>query len=607
MAESRLPSAARSAAPHANRLAFRVVLRDADGFEGLDSRTLIVPLGSVFPIGRASRNSTKQDLAPAADNAYIDSPVISRDHAKLAAHADSGTPQVYITDSRSMHGTMVNGERLTPHVPKQLSAGDMLQFGVDVNRNEGMSSHDGAMHCPLPLDADQSSSAEFFVARKYTFEAHLDKPQPPFSQGFTVPDSDEEEVAPTPRRGSQNYPLTIDESDCDSETSDQEQQETTMVREGFTAAEVIEAVTGGSSVDASRPELAGCKLSFEGDVSADDDSARYSSDEQEGELEEDFDSGASLMGDSDIDYNSELEVSDMDAGDASYVADDRSTGEPEPDRTLPVQAHSEVPSIPPWAIREFSDPFDRAQPPSASELPPMNTLRQTFDSQVLNSFPPPLPPRPSTSNTSWFDRSELRSNFSSEMPSYPNYLGTSHGDRPSLFSPAPLQAMTNAQEAESAAFFDSNSTDFVVGGNRMQTPPPMPTSDITSSTPPPPSRRTMLSIDEIVQEQPPTPTSVNSMKRKADVLDVTDPDGLEQTVLVDELVLNSPGDVVIPGHVPAVDAAAQTAAVIAQRPKKQPRSIVSRVRNTAAYIGYSAMGAAGAVALLSYLPDAFFV
>ncbi|KAH7093737.1 hypothetical protein FB567DRAFT_588159 [Paraphoma chrysanthemicola] len=595
MAESEFPSAAATASStQSNRLVFRVVLRDAEGYEGLDSRTIHLPIGSTFPIGRASRNSTKQDLAPAANNAYIDSPVISREHAKLSAHAETGTPHVYVTDCRSMHGTMVNGQRLTPHVPTQLSAGDLLQFGVDVNRNE-----------------------EFFVARKYIFEAHLDEPLPSFSQGFTVPDSDDELIAPEPladssRRGSQDNPVTLDESDSDSDASDIE-NETTMIAEGFTAAEVIDYDIGASSDDAILSEPLRRDLSIDIDLSGDDDHRHHilsaaSVDELDSE---DLDSGASLMGDSQS-YDSDIDGSDLAVdGGSSDVAENQDAVEPEPSQTLPVPAQAEVSSIPPWAVRDFnfdSNPYDSTvtQPPptSTSELPPMKMLRQTFDNESLNSFPPPLPPRPSTSNTSWFERGEHRSNFTSDTPSYPNYLGTNHGDRPSLFSPASLQNMVNAQEAESRAFFDSHSIEPAAAGNRIQTPPLMPTSDVTSSTPPQPGRRTMLSIDEIVEEQPPTPTSINSMKRKAEVLDVEEVVRPDQTALEDEA--RSLAALVLPESVQPTDESAQEAAVIAQRPKKQPRSIINRIRNTAAYVGYGAMGAAGAVALLTCLPDAFF-
>ena len=67
---------------------------------------------------------------------YIDSPVISREHAILSANSITGVPHVFVTDTQSMHGTFVNEAALVPFVPKQLSSGDKLRFGINVNRNE---------------------------------------------------------------------------------------------------------------------------------------------------------------------------------------------------------------------------------------------------------------------------------------------------------------------------------------------------------------------------------------------------------------------------------------------------------------------------------------
>jgi hypothetical protein len=139
-------------------------LRDVNGFEGIGSREFELSLASKFPIGRASKNTTKKDLMPAANNAYIDSPVISREHAVLTVNADSGAPHVYITDKNSMHGTFLNGEKLEIEVPKLLASGDKLQFGVDVNRGEGspprpLSSNSANMYFPQSSSPPVSTSS----------------------------------------------------------------------------------------------------------------------------------------------------------------------------------------------------------------------------------------------------------------------------------------------------------------------------------------------------------------------------------------------------------------------------------------------------------------
>jgi hypothetical protein len=112
---------------------------------------------------------------------------------------------------------------------------------------------------------------------------------------------------------------------------------------------------------------------------------------------------------------------------------------------------------------------------------------------------------------------------------------------------------------------------------------------------PPPNRRTKVSITEIVEDQPPTPSSVNGTKRKADVLDDT-----ESYISAEPIALGETAQPIV------LNTSAQTAAIIAQRPKKQPRSILNKVATTAKYFGIGAFSTVSAVALLSSLPDAFF-
>ena len=119
--------------------AFRIVLRDVKRYDTYETREFDLSLNSTFPIGRASSNVSKKELMAAPHNAYIDSPVISRQHALLSANSTNGVPEVYLSDQGSMHGTILNGKRLTAKTPTKLKYGDEIQFGTDVNRNEGMS------------------------------------------------------------------------------------------------------------------------------------------------------------------------------------------------------------------------------------------------------------------------------------------------------------------------------------------------------------------------------------------------------------------------------------------------------------------------------------
>lgn len=181
-------------------LAFRVTLLSSDRHDGLPERQLSLVPYEPFTIGRASTNSMKPNLMMAADNAFIDSPVISRSHASLTLRLCP--PAIHITDNDSMHGTMVNGTRLHPRTPTRLNDGDLLQFGLDVTRNDRK-----LPSLTFCLQAD-ALALEYFVARKYTFHApSFDTLEPEssssrattltaFNNVFTVPDSDDDEDQP---------------------------------------------------------------------------------------------------------------------------------------------------------------------------------------------------------------------------------------------------------------------------------------------------------------------------------------------------------------------------------------------------------------------------
>jgi hypothetical protein len=457
--------------------------------------------------------------------------------------------------------------------------------------------------------ADTLLLPEFFVARKYQFEAHLARPQAPFSLGFTVPDSDEEEVGGTTlRQGSQSNPLTIDESDSDSSASDDDHPDVTMMGDGFIVVDddddeepsAVANIHLHQKLSDSVDQVAVVEEEYsENEASG----GYYSSDAQD----DDLNTEASIMGDSEEDYNSDLEVPDSQPVAVPPVTDCQPLSEPKQPETTGEQSEPIFPG-PGFRLYSPSAVYESIQ----SSLPPMDLTREAHDGNAFtNSFPPPLPPRPSATQPSLFDRAELPSGnrppwFSDEASGYPGYMGTNHGDRPSLFSPAPVPPyMPLSQEVKSSPL-GSNCVNVPAYASRMQTPPAIQASDVTTSTTPPPSRRTKVSIGEIVEDQPPTPTSVNNMKRKADVLDDSEASIAElstrsesvESSRTDQLA-RAPSEVDL--HV------AQTASIIAQRPKKQPRSIIGKLRSTATYLGVGAAGAAGMVALLTSLPDTFFV
>ncbi|KAJ5115138.1 hypothetical protein NUU61_000897 [Penicillium alfredii] len=82
-------------------------------------------------IGRASRREIKNRF-PAKENGWFDSRVMSREHAELSFCAKTRT--VYICDYESTHGTWLNNAKMVTGEKTPLLSGDLLRFGVDVNR-----------------------------------------------------------------------------------------------------------------------------------------------------------------------------------------------------------------------------------------------------------------------------------------------------------------------------------------------------------------------------------------------------------------------------------------------------------------------------------------
>ncbi|KAI1085039.1 hypothetical protein F5B20DRAFT_575508 [Whalleya microplaca] len=94
------------------------------------------------PIGRASKVPSKGFVA-AKDNAWFDSPVMSRQHAELVVSFDATPKAVFIKDIGSLHGTFhtpndasKKRSRIEQDQSVKLSNGDILQFGIDIFRSK---------------------------------------------------------------------------------------------------------------------------------------------------------------------------------------------------------------------------------------------------------------------------------------------------------------------------------------------------------------------------------------------------------------------------------------------------------------------------------------
>ena len=574
---------------HADLAAFRIVLKSEEGFDVHDTREFDLALDSKFAIGRASKNTSKGYLLPAKHNVYIDSPVVSREHAIFTASTTSGAPQVFVTDTTSMHGTYVNGTPLVPNTPKQLSNGDKLQFGVNVNRNDSKT----PLHCllrKLPL-----TFPGYFVAFKYTFNAEFVKPE--YSRGFAVPEdeSEEEELEFIQSgRGSQLDPLVLDDSDVDSEHEDSaEHTEHSEDNGDVTMALFEETEELVEAEDSSAEEAIVDNLA--------DDIA-----------ESDIESDSASVGDIDSDGPSSPAAEETEyVEEAEQVVETAFSESPsEQAKATPTDQapSSTAPSAPLEPERVPVDPFffdfgsstipDLPLPP----LPPRNQLldRDLFDATLA----PPLPPRPSQKRQRIWDEVSVepeQQDWFSKGPS----TAASHSVPYAGFS---YPALDVEHLFEAATEYSAPT---VPAADRIQTPPPTLAADFTSYPASPPTHRTGVSITEIVNEQPPTPTSVNSRKRSAD-------DAFEEEaddIAVPEVTEQAAERVTPPAQPVSAAKAVQEVVVSTveqttpqpQRPIAQPRSILRKaLRAAALMVPATALGATLSIAALTALPESFF-
>ncbi|GKT90764.1 FHA domain protein [Colletotrichum tofieldiae] len=86
---------------------------------------------SVLIIGRSSKRF--DHLEAKGDNCYFDSPVMSREHAKITV--DWYHKKLNIKDIGSLHGTYHNSQRLHPRTLCELNQRDTLKFGIDIQRS----------------------------------------------------------------------------------------------------------------------------------------------------------------------------------------------------------------------------------------------------------------------------------------------------------------------------------------------------------------------------------------------------------------------------------------------------------------------------------------
>ncbi|SLM41238.1 SMAD/FHA domain [Lasallia pustulata] len=147
-----------------------------------DSQPRVLTLHADRPllhVGRSSRNASK-GLTAAQNNAWFDSPTMSRQHASF--HMTSESPRtILLEDLRSTHGTYVWGRRLDADEAYTCTSGLSITFGQKV-----------------------TSGTMTFPAREFVLGIEWQTPSPPTpssspaaqqkttSIGFCVPDDDDE-------------------------------------------------------------------------------------------------------------------------------------------------------------------------------------------------------------------------------------------------------------------------------------------------------------------------------------------------------------------------------------------------------------------------------
>lgn len=110
-------------------------------------------------VGRASKNESK-GLIAAKDNAWFDSPIMSRQHARFtvsaghkvrrklqvgtsaAGSSNMALQEVFLRDNGSTHGTSVGDRRLQSKVDYTLTNDETITFGVRVTSGERKSAFD---------------------------------------------------------------------------------------------------------------------------------------------------------------------------------------------------------------------------------------------------------------------------------------------------------------------------------------------------------------------------------------------------------------------------------------------------------------------------------
>ena len=433
------------------------------------------------------------------------------------------------------------------------------------------------------------------MAYKYTFTAEISKSEP-FSRGFTVPEaeSEEEELDFVQSGcGSQLDPLVLDDSDVQSEQSVQldhfdDDADVTMAQ---SKEEIIEI---GNSSD-------------EDEDAADSIANSFADSIVESDIESDAASTGSISGVQHVE-----EVGEVEGLTATAATEQRqvTSAESSYSSATPLSSPGQIPLEP---LSPTSSVFYGGLGyPTIPDLPlpPLGLLGQNLErSSFDNTIAPPLPPRP------W----QKRQRMWNETPQDNHHEELLGGDAPNT-SPCSfvdpkcnfleeLGNVTQQMELPPICSFSSERKPaFESTADQIQTPPPTLTADIVDSTPLPPTRRTGVSITEIVDEQPPTPTSFRSRKRSAThAFEEQDQEPALQSISGSDADATTQHTSKVARLEPIVLPSVEQVTPQLQRPIARPRSIIRKaLRAASLMLPATAFGAAVSVVALTALPESFF-
>jgi pSer/pThr/pTyr-binding forkhead associated (FHA) protein len=551
----------------------------------------------------------------------IDSPVVSREHATISVDLLTGAPHVFVTDTKSMHGTFVNETALVPFVSRPLSNGDKLRFGINVNRNESQ-----VPFTPHSRQTTDDPSADYYVAYDYTFNAELSNHEP-FSRGFTVPeaDSEEEELHVQPAQGSQLHPVVLDDSD-DAEDREDPDDEITEYHPGAD----INVSVGGEDIT----------VFVEDDDDEDDDEDDDKDDDEDGdeegleepevrpdyvlEVREEYlhlpEAGSDdLLEGGGLSAYQLNEVAAL-AAEASGLSADEDDSDSNADSMIESDIENEAESD---DDRPRSDLFSPKSPPAFEAVyKEVAESHQWATFEKIQETPAEQVHVDSVTNKAVldYDPSQQYTDYLSMPLEGSAFEVEGAFSNPPPLPPRPSQKRQKIEAAQDnkdvceTAFLESVPSS-MPAADRLQTPPFTAPADAGSPLSSPLTfKNSVLTIPELIDDQPPTPTSVKNLKRSADnAFDDEVKEGTEQEAVqsaVEVAVPTSPTlDAPLPGEA-AIPTVEQTVPQD-QRPIAQPKSIRHRVAHAAAKAAlpataYIALGFGLAVTTLTSLPESFF-